>query len=234
MKIILKKPLWFTVITTLCLVAVTLFAASGCDKSETPPKHYTLNFAGEGVSIEPQSVASGNFATIPENPEREGYGFDGWFTDNGTFANEWDFKTSIVTQDTTLYAKWKENSLQETNLQGTKWKLTGIVDVQTGNLTELEPKDCNECYTLMFDTDSTFLTFSSVNELGGGYIADYETYSFQIIYFGGTKIGENGGGQLYVDPFDTMTIQAFSLKENELKLYYDSKKKYLLFKLQKS
>ena len=38
MEIILKKPLWFTVITTLCLVVVTLFGASGCDKSENSPK----------------------------------------------------------------------------------------------------------------------------------------------------------------------------------------------------
>ena len=38
MKKIFKKPLWFTVITTLCLVVITLFAASGCDKSETLPK----------------------------------------------------------------------------------------------------------------------------------------------------------------------------------------------------
>lgn len=37
MKIIFKKPLWFTVITTLCL-AITLFATFGCDKSEVPDK----------------------------------------------------------------------------------------------------------------------------------------------------------------------------------------------------
>ena len=36
-KIVLKKAPWFTVITALCFVVVTLFVASGCDKSETPP-----------------------------------------------------------------------------------------------------------------------------------------------------------------------------------------------------
>ena len=34
MKTKFKKPLWFTVITTLCLVAVTLFTTTGCDKSD--------------------------------------------------------------------------------------------------------------------------------------------------------------------------------------------------------
>ena len=38
MKTILKKTLWFTVITTLCLVTVTLFVFVGCDKTENPPK----------------------------------------------------------------------------------------------------------------------------------------------------------------------------------------------------
>ena len=40
MKIILKKPLWFTVIMTLCLVAGTLFAVGGCDKHEKPEDKY--------------------------------------------------------------------------------------------------------------------------------------------------------------------------------------------------
>ena len=39
MEIILKKPLWFTVVTTLCLVIVILLAAIGCDKSENPSKN---------------------------------------------------------------------------------------------------------------------------------------------------------------------------------------------------
>ncbi len=127
MKIIVKKTLWFTVVTILCLVCLSLFATGGCVKTE----YHTVNFTGEGIAINPQSIEHGKHATKPENPERENYGFGGWFTDNGTFANEWDFKTDIVTQDTTLYAKWDtlqnypieipftEYSLSETSCQ---WK----------------------------------------------------------------------------------------------------------------
>ena len=111
MKTILKKTPWFTVITTLCLVVVTLFA-SGCDEKEILPEHYTVNFAGEGIDINPQSIARGNYVTAPENPKREDYDFGGWFTDNDRFIDEWDFGTDIVTQDITLYAKWEENTLQ--------------------------------------------------------------------------------------------------------------------------
>jgi len=49
-----------------------------------------------------------------------------------------------------------------TSLKGTKWKLAGIVDDETGVLQVLEPKECEECYTLTFDTDST-ATVLSIN-----------------------------------------------------------------------
>jgi len=124
MKIILKKRLWITVIAIPCLVLVTLLAVSSCDKTETLPKHCTITFVGEEVDIAPQSITYGNYATAPENPEREGYDFVGWFTDNGTFTDEWNFEANIVTQDTTLYAEWEENASQET-ISGT-WKVKTI------------------------------------------------------------------------------------------------------------
>ncbi|MDL2309317.1 InlB B-repeat-containing protein [Bacteroidales bacterium OttesenSCG-928-C03] len=110
MEKILKKTLWPTVTTTLFLATLLLIAS--CDNTEILPK-YTVNFVGEGVSIEPQSVVHGNYATAPKNPEREGYDFAGWFTDNDTFINEWDFKTDIVTQNVTLYTKWEESIWQD-------------------------------------------------------------------------------------------------------------------------
>jgi hypothetical protein len=106
MKTILKKTQWFTVITTLCLVLVTLYATNGCIKSENIHK-----------------------------------------TDN--------------------------NDIEK--LQGTKWKLIGIFDTQTGDLQELEPKDCEGCYTILFDTDSTFSGQMVVNILFGKYGIDYKT-----------------------------------------------------------
>ena len=219
MKIIFKKPLWFTVITTLCLV-ITLFAATGCDKTETL-KYYTVNFAGEGVSIEPQSITQGNYATAPENPVREGYDFSGWFTDNGTFANEWNFKTDIVTQDTTLYAKWEDNTLQET-----KWKLIGIVDTQTGILQELEPKDCDECYTFTFDTDSTASGWSTSNELM------VRLRPVLQVFIASKALGTDfylEDAILFRNTIET--IISYELNKDELKFYYNDHKNYLLFKL---
>lgn len=117
-------------------------------------------------------------------------------------------------------------------LKGTHWKLVGIVNAQIGDTTELEPKDCAECYTLIFDTDSTFITNSTVIGLHGNYRVDCSTHSFQITEFGGDKRGEVGGGASYSNPFWNRSIQFFFLQEDVLMLYYNDNQNYLQFELQ--
>jgi uncharacterized repeat protein (TIGR02543 family) len=40
-------------------------------------------------------------------PTLAGFTFGGWYTDNGTFADDWNIEVTLVTQDTTLHAKWQ-------------------------------------------------------------------------------------------------------------------------------
>lgn len=211
--------------TKLYFSVIVLLALLGCSQKESLLKHYTVNFAGESVSISPQLIVSGDYAKAPEHPNREGYSFRGWFTDDGIFMNEWNFATNTVTENVTLYAKWEKFSLQ-----GTKWKLLGIGGLDKIAIQELEPKDCNECYTLVFGADKNFQIFSSTNQLHGVYDVDYITRNVRIIDFGGTKINEIGDGDLYVNPFWKKTIQSFSVAEQELRFYYGEYKDYLLFK----
>jgi len=226
----LRNPPNFTALNILWLIAVILLLAGGCKKTEIikkkdESKSCILTFAGEGVTIKPQSVAHGTHAVKPDNPERDCYDFKGWFTDNEAFTNEWDFETDIVTQETTLYAKW-----EQIPLRGTEWKLEGIVDVQTGELKVLEPKDCEECYTLNFETDSTFRGYTSINRLHGLFVVNYEDFSFQILDIFSTFAGESKDGWLFLNPFWNKSIHSFFIKENELKLYYERSRKYFLFK----
>jgi len=120
---------------------------------------------------------------------------------------------------------------KEKSFINTKWKLVGVVDVQSKRQTELEPKDCSKCYTIKFDTDSTFTGRSTSNEMFGYYKIDY---TIGGCYFYGqtiTEVGEIGGGYRYTDILKK--IQSFTIKGKHprtLHLFYNEGKNYMEYK----
>ena len=76
---------------------VTLYAKWG----------YAITFNSNGGS-ETNSIIDIGGAEIsaPDEPEKTGYVFSGWFTDDGTFEDEFIFET-MPQQNITLYAKWE-------------------------------------------------------------------------------------------------------------------------------
>ena len=131
-------------------------------------------------------------------------------------------------------------------LTGTKWKLVGIVNAKTGALKVLEPKDCEneefkkmlglkdcvECYCPTFDTDSIFSFHTATNLLHAIFYINYNTMCFRIRIIGGTKVNAFFDERLFRETL--YAVQSFSFQENELKLYYNDEKNYLLFKRIKS
>lgn len=63
----------------------------------------TFDSNGEG-DVDPIICHGGDTVSLPQ-PTKEGYAFKGWFTDNGTFDNEFEF-TVMPEEDILLYAKW--------------------------------------------------------------------------------------------------------------------------------
>ncbi|GAA0394033.1 hypothetical protein GCM10008933_26080 [Paenibacillus motobuensis] len=59
-----------------------------------------------GSYIQHQAVPVGGLASKPStDPTRNGYKFDGWYTDE-SYTTAWNFETCIVSDNTVLYAKW--------------------------------------------------------------------------------------------------------------------------------
>ena len=89
--------------TTPITADITL-EASWVDSTTAEVYKVTFNVDGEITTID---VLSGNQATKPANPTKEGYTFLGWYLDDEAF----DFTTPI-TSDITLVARFSENEEQ--------------------------------------------------------------------------------------------------------------------------
>gem|GEM_PF-1107914 len=75
---------------------------------------YTITFeSNDGSPVKNITEDYGSEITKPTDPTKTGYTFGGWFTDNGTFNNEYSF-TTIPAKNITLYAKWTAKSYNVT------------------------------------------------------------------------------------------------------------------------
>jgi hypothetical protein len=112
------------------------------------------------------------------------------------------------------------------DLMGTYWKLAGLVDVETGILNELEPKDCEYCYTLEFNMHSSIF-FYSTSDRGGITVYD-DNVPIALAY---PALVERGDGNLFVEALHFIT--SYVREGNELKFFYqtDGKESYMLYKL---
>jgi len=89
---------------------VVLFLFMACDnplmKQILDAKTITFNSNG-GSSVPSQTLLRDETIKKPADPIKADCIFHGWFSDNNTFYNKWDFNTA-PTGDLTLYAMWEE------------------------------------------------------------------------------------------------------------------------------
>ncbi len=85
-------------------IAYDNYCAKGYATSMTSTPFVMFNTQGGGA-IPTQAVEAGGLAKEPDSPTREGYVFNGWFTDQAC-TQAFDFTTPI-SGDITLWAKWE-------------------------------------------------------------------------------------------------------------------------------
>ena len=93
----------YLVIATLTVsVAVT-----SCKKDDVSTVEFITN---GGTNVSSITVKNGELIDKPDDPEREGYTFDGWYSDSN-FSTVWNFTTDKVTNNVKLYANWFDDSV---------------------------------------------------------------------------------------------------------------------------
>ncbi len=114
---------------------------------------YTVSFDTQGGSAVPVQRAQHNGkVTKPDDPTREGYTFDRWYKEQEC-TNIWDFETDVVTDNTTLYAKWTEVVVAPEkytvsfNLNGHGSTIDSITDVVSGSTIAVPAAPTAEGYT---------------------------------------------------------------------------------------
>jgi hypothetical protein len=110
-------------------------------------------------------------------------------------------------------------------LNGTQWKLAGSINVETGILKEFEPTDCAECFTLTFNSD---------HEASGRSVSS--KIMIDLLDLRKYMNTDESEGNTDGDHFRKImtSIGSFTVTSEELKLYYNNKTEYLLFKPIKS
>ena len=104
--------------------------------SSAAPSTHTVTFeTNDGSKVEALEVEDGAKATKPTDPTKEGYTFDGWYSDKD-LTKAFDFATAI-TADTTVYAKWTEDKKEEDKKEDDSAKAS----TDDGEVTKESPAD---------------------------------------------------------------------------------------------
>lgn len=86
------------------------YAATAQDVTVTVTGGCLVRFESNGGSAVPeQTVALGGKVTKPEEPTKEGFYLEGWYSDID-LTSRWDFDKDTVGGNMTLYAKWTEQA----------------------------------------------------------------------------------------------------------------------------
>ncbi len=122
---------------------------------------YLLRFDSNGGSkVVAQQISNGEKAVEPKEPTKANSVFLGWYKDNATFRNNFDFSRELITADITLYAKWERRMSNKHLLSFNSNGGANVVAQQISNGEKaVEPKDptkANSVFLGWYKDNATF------------------------------------------------------------------------------
>ncbi len=122
----------FAILTMALVLSCALVACNKTDTPDAQKKEFTITFDTQGGSeVKPITIAEGATITLPRNPTKEGYIFDGWYLSD-EFIEAFN-ATQTISSNITVYAKWIEDNGQEEPPVEKTYSITFMVDGATYN-----------------------------------------------------------------------------------------------------
>ncbi|MFC2661770.1 MAG: InlB B-repeat-containing protein [Eubacterium sp.] len=158
----------------------------------TPAEEHTVTFHynDDKTADTTQTVPSGGQAVMPDDPARDGYTFDGWYTDKD-LTTKYDFSKS-VTSDFTLYAKWTKSNTAVKPSSSKSSKVTGILlpkVIATGKHTQ------TLTWTALKNVDGYFIYTNHCDKADKEYpfkkVATYKASKARVYKVKNLKTGDN-------------------------------------------
>ena len=112
----------------------------------------------------------------------------------------------------------------ETELAGTKWKLVGIVDAETGEIKKMEPRVIEGAYTLTFTTDTKADVRAFMSDTIKLDLEQLGQYEFPDNHFFGTD-----EDQMFCEALYNYNTKSYAVVLNQLMFINNTEKYYLLF-----
>lgn len=184
-----------------CYEYSTSYYSSNYTSSEkiyvkTVSTSHNVTFMNDGSQYgDIQTIDDGAYATVPNDPSKDGYTFKGWSTaENGTVV---DISTTKITEDTTFYAVWEINQYTITYYNDDKSTVLGTATVDYNTLISAATapaatKDKTDQYEYAFNgwtlEDGTAIGSTKVT----GDVSVYATYTPTLRSYKVNYSGANG------------------------------------------
>lgn len=163
---------WLAALGMFALLLVSLVFAACADK----PSAYTLTFeTNGGTKIDPVTAEAGATVTPPDDPEKEGFVFDGWYLSADFTGEAVSIPSTMPSENVTYYAKFDKIATAALTLNAGLGTLTQTsFELEVGT-------DVFEYVSAIVPAAPEGLTF------GGWFVGESET-----LLAAGTKLPEAG------------------------------------------